>query len=490
VPALDAAAQSYDAVIVGAGPNGLAAAITLGQAGLSTLVVEADATPGGGARTQELTLPGFHHDVCSTVHPLGVASPFLRTLDLARHGLSWAFPPSPLAHVVDERRTVMLEHSLSETAKSLGQDGRTYEALLRPFVDRCDPLLEMVLGPLHWPSEPWLLAKFGLTALRSLESLAQRFRADEAGALLAGMGAHAMQPLDAPATASFALILGLTAHAIGWPLAREGSQAITAALVATHRNLGGELLLNRRVNHWSELPPARAYLFDLTPRQVLAVAGSELPSHYRSRLARFRYGPGVFKMDWALSAPIPWRDATCARAGTVHLSGTVAQVAACERAVAEGRVSDQPFVIVVQPSLFDSSRAPKGLHTAWAYCHVPHASDFDASRLIEAQLERFAPGFKDCILARASKNTSAMESYDANYVGGDINGGAATLRQLFTRPVVRLDPYSTPVSRFFICSSSTPPGGGVHGMCGHWAAKSALRNVFGRRSDSPGQLLA
>jgi phytoene dehydrogenase-like protein len=479
---VDAARPGYDAVIVGAGPNGLAAAITLAKAGLSTLVVEAHATPGGGARTQELTLPGFQHDVCSTVHPLGVSSPFFRQLDLERDGLDWIYPSAPLAHVLDEQRTVILEHSLVGTAERLGNDGPTYAALLRPFVERYDSLLEMVLGPLHWPRDPVLLARFGLSALRSLQQLALRFEGPEARALLAGMGAHAMQRLDAPATASFALILGLTAHAIGWPIARGGSQAITSALVARHHALGGELMLNRRVNHWRELPPARAYLFDLTPRQLLEVTGTDLPGGYRARLARFRYGPGVFKMDWALNAAIPWRDAECLRAGTVHLSGSLSQVAASERAMGEGSISKQPFVIVVQPSLFDASRAPPGRHTAWAYCHLPHGSTFDASSLIEDQIERFAPGFKDCILARAGRGPAEMQRYDENYVGGDINGGAASLGQLFTRPVVQLDPYATPVPHFFLCSSSTPPGGGVHGMCGYWAAKSALRKAFGRRA--------
>jgi len=479
---LDAAASKYDAVIVGSGPNGLAAAITLARAGLSTLVVEARATPGGGARTEELTLPGFLHDVCSTVHPLGVASPFLRTLDLKQYGLSWIFPPSPLAHVLDEQRAVVIERSLANTARQFGRDSASYVALLEPFVERWEPLLKMALAPLRWPVEPLLLAKFGLTALQSLEHVARRFSTDEPRALLAGMGAHAMQPLDESATASFALILGLTAHAIGWPIAVGGSQAITDALVASLRALGGELLLNTRVSHYRELPRARAYLFDLTPKQLLEVTGSELPADYRASLARFRYGPGVFKMDWALSAPIPWRDPACALAGTVHLSGTLAEVAESERAVAQGRVSHRPFVIVVQPSLFDSSRAPLGQHTAWAYCHVPNGSTFDAADLIEGQIERFAPGFKDCVLARESKGTGAMHRYNENYVGGDINGGAATLNQLFTRPVARLDPYSTPAHDIFICSSSTPPGGGVHGMCGYWAAQSALKNVFGTPS--------
>jgi phytoene dehydrogenase-like protein len=340
----------------------------------------------------------------------------------------------------------------------------------------------MVLGPLHWPHDPWLLARFGLTALRSLEQVARRFHEAEASALLAGMGAHAMQRLDAPATASFALILGMTAHAVGWPIARGGSQMITRALVDIHRELGGELVLNRRVSDWRELPSARAYLFDLTPQQLLEVIGGDLPAAYRARLGRFRYGPGVCKMDWALNTPIPWRDAECARAATIHLSGSLARVAESERAMATGKISEQPFVIVVQPSLFDASRAPTGRHTAWAYCHLPHRSTFDASNLIEQQIERFAPGFKDCILARASKGPARMEQYNENYVGGDINGGAASLAQMFTRPVARLDPYSTPVPHFFLCSSSTPPGGGVHGMCGYWAAKSALRKVFGKQA--------
>ncbi|HKO49820.1 MAG TPA: NAD(P)/FAD-dependent oxidoreductase [Polyangiaceae bacterium] len=474
------ARPKYDAVVVGAGPNGLSAAITLARAKLSTLLIEAHATPGGGARTQELTLPGFLHDVCSTVHPLGVASPFFRTLDLAGHGLQWIFPPAPLAHVLADGRAVMLEKSVTDTAAELGPDGTSYESLFRPFVERCEPLLEMVLGPLRWPSAPLLLARFGMTALGSLERLAHaRFKGEAARALLAGMSAHAMQPLAAPATAAFALILGLTGHAIGWPIARGGSQAIIRALSATLRELGGELRLNQRVTQLAELPSARAYLFDLTPRQVLQIAGGALPARYRQRLARFRYGPGVFKMDWALSAPIPWRDSACARAATVHLSGSLEDIARAESAVQRGRVSNQPFVIVVQPSLFDASRAPAGLHTAWAYCHVPHGSEIDLSRQIERQIERFAPGFATSILARASKAAPDMERYNENYVGGDINGGAATLRQLFTRPLARIDPYATPSPNLFICSSSTPPGGGVHGMCGYWAAQSALRGVFG-----------
>lgn len=473
----------YDAVIVGSGPNGLAAAITLGRAGLSTLVIEARDKPGGGARTEELTLPGFHHDVCSTVHPLGVASPFFRSLDLARHGLTWIFPPAPLVHMLGDGRTVTLEQSLSETARKLGPDGANYAALFEPFVVAEERLLEMVLGPLRWPSDPLLLAQFGFAALDSLQRLShRRFRGDAARALLAGMGAHAMQPLDAPATASFALILGLTAHAIGWPIARGGSRAITEALVATHRNLGGEIRLEQRVSQIHQLPAARAYLFDVTPRQLLSIAGDVLPQHYRQRLTNFRYGPGIYKMDWALSAPIPWRDPACARSATVHLSGRLADVAESESVVQRGRVAQRPFVILVQPSLFDSSRAPPGQHVAWAYCHVPHGSNIDASQLIEDQIERYAPGFSALILARSRKSAQDMERYNENYVGGDINGGAAVLAQLFTRPVVSLDPYATAAPNVFLCSSSTPPGGGVHGMCGYWAAQSALRKVFAKPS--------
>lgn len=473
----------YDAVIVGAGPNGLAAAITLAREGLSTLVLEAHATPGGGARTQALTVPGFAHDVCSTVHPLGVGSPFFRSIDLARYGLEWVEPPAPLAHVLDDGRAVTMEQSLAATAAGLGADGPAYDRLFRPFVERSDELLRMALAPLQIPSAPLLLARFGLSALRSLEGLARGTFQDEAAhALFAGMGAHAMQPLSAPATASFALILGLTGHAIGWPVARAGSQSIIAAMVALLKDLGGQVTTQSPIEHFEQLPAANAYLFDVGPQQLLRITGHRLPESYRERLRRFRYGPGVYKMDWALSSPIPWRDPSCARAGTVHLSGSLERVAASEAAVNEGRVSLQPFTIVVQPSLFDATRAPPGKHTAWAYCHVPSGSTRDYSALVENQIERFAPGFRDCILARAKRDSRAMESYNPNYVGGDINGGAATWSQLFTRPVASFDPYATPLDNVFLCSSSTPPGGGVHGMCGYWAARSALRNVFRREA--------
>ena len=472
-------AEACEALVVGAGPNGLAAAITLARAGIATRVLEAERTPGGGARTQALTRPGFLHDPCATVHPLAVASPFFATLGLERHGLAWVHPDAPLAHVLEDGRAVLLERSLEATARGLGRDGDAWRRLLAPFVARYADLCDEILGPLRIPRAPGLLARFGWVALRSLEGLVHaRFREPAAGALLAGIAAHAMRPLDAPASASFGLVLAAAAHAVGWPLARGGSQAISDALVACLREAGGELETGHRVARLDELPPARAVLFDVTPRQLLAIAGPRLPARYRRALARYRYGPGVFKMDWALDGPIPWRDPACARAATVHLAGDARAVAAAEAAPAQGRLAAEPFVLLVQPSLFDASRAPAGRHTAWAYCHVPHGSPADASAAIEARIERHAPGFRERVLARATRTAAELERYDPNYVGGDINGGAATLRQLFLRPVARWDPYATPLPGIFLCSSATPPGGGVHGMCGHWAARSALARVF------------
>ena len=473
--------DDYDAVVVGSGPNGLAAAIVLLRAGLSTLLIEAHAQPGGGTRTAELTLPGFQHDVCSTVHPLGVASPFFRSLDLSRQGVQWSEPPLALAHVLRDGSVATLTRSLTETARGLGADEQAYLDLMSPFVERSGELLYEILGPLRVPRAPLLLAQFGLAALGSLQGFAtRRFREPGTQALLAGMGAHAMQPLTAPATASFGLVLALAAHVAGWPVARGGSRAISDALVHLFRSLGGELTLGQAVTGSSELPRARAYLFDVTPRQLLHIAGRELPTSYRRRLHAFHYGPGVFKMDWALRGPVPWRDPRCRQAATVHLSGSLLDVADAEARVQRGRLSSRPFVIFVQPSLFDAGRAPPGQHTGWAYCHVPLGSREDASALIEQHIEHFAPGFGDLVQGRSVMNSEAMERYNANYVGGDINGGSALLSQLFTRPVARLDPYSTPNPRLFLCSSSTPPGGGVHGMCGYWAAASALRRVFNK----------
>lgn len=470
---------SYDAVVVGAGPNGLSAAIALAQEGLSVLVLEAGSNAGGGCRSGPLEVPGVIHDHCSTVHPLGAGSPFFRSLPLSRHGLRWIQPASAVAHVLDDGRVVTLERSIASTADQLGADAKRYRDLLEPFVERYQDLLDMVLGPLRLPTSPLLLARFGRHGLRSMTALARRFEHEPARALLAGIGAHAMVPLDAPATAAFALLLAAGGHAVGWPIAEGGSQAITDALVGSLLELGGRIECGRPVTDLATVPRARAYLLDLTPRQVLQVASSRLPRIYRRRLGRFRYGLGVYKMDWVLKAAIPWSNVGCGRAATVHIGGPASEVAAAEAAVHAGLRPARPFVLLVQPTLFDPSRAPVGLHTAWAYCHVPHGWPGDASSAIEERIEHHAPGFRDLVLARSTRTAVQMEAYNPNYVGGDINGGASDLSQLFFRPMPRLDPYATPAKDLFLCSSSTPPGGGVHGMCGYWAARSALRRVFG-----------
>jgi phytoene dehydrogenase-like protein len=465
----------------------LAAAVALSRAGLATLLVEAEDTPGGGARTKELTLPGFLHDVCSTVHPLAVASPYFQSLKLERFGLEWIHSPAPLAHVLGDGSAVLLERSVDATAQRLGRDGPAYRGLMEELAERFDELAPMVLAGLRLPSSPGLAARFGVTALRSMRSLARsRFREPAAGALLAGIAAHAVLPLDAPATAAFALVLASAGHAVGWPVACCGSAALVAALVECFRESGGEIVTGCRVSSLTELPVARAYVLDVTPKQLIAIAGERLSASYRRKLERFRYGPGVFKMDWALGAPIPWRDPQCARAATVHLWGDLEQIARTEALVHQGATDAAPFVILTQPSLFDASRAPTGQHTAWAYCHVPNGSELDCSAEIESVIERFAPGFKDLVLARHSMTAQQLERYDPNYVGGDIAGGSSDLRQLFLRPVAQLDPYATSAPDLFLCSSSTPPGGGVHGMCGYWAARSVLRKVFARAAIDTG----
>ena len=470
--------SSYDAIVVGAGPNGLAAAIAIAQTGRSVLVVEGQDTVGGGARSAALTLPGFLHDVCSAVHPLAVGSPFFSTLPLSSHGLDWVQPPAPLAHPLDDGTAVMMERSVEATADGLGPDAASYRGLFGPLVRDWPKLTDDLLGPLRLPRHPLVTARFGLTGLRSALSVAQsRFGGERARALFAGLAAHSILPLERPVSAAFGLVLGASGHAVGWPMPRGGAQRIADALASHLTSLGGRIETGRPVERLEDLPAAAVTLLDMTPKQVIKVAGQRLPGFFRRRLEAYRYGPGVFKMDWALSGPVPWRASECARAGTVHLGGTMAEVAHAEREVWRGSHPDRPFVLFSQPSLFDPSRAPGGQHTAWAYCHVPNGSDFDMTDRIEAQVERFAPGFRERILQRSARPPAAMEEYNPNYIGGDINGGVQDIGQLFSRPARMFSPYSIPSTNLFICSSSTPPGGGVHGMCGYFAARAALRRL-------------
>ncbi len=470
--------KQYDAIIIGAGPNGLAAAVALARAGRSTLVREAEADVGGGVRSAELTLPGFVHDICSAIHPLGVASPFLRALPLAEHGLRWVYSPAPLAHPLDDGTAVLLDRSVAATAAALGRDGTAYHRLVAPLVRRWEPIADATLAPLLPPRHPLALTHFGMRALWPASLLARTlFRGQRARALFAGMAAHAILPLEQPFTSAFGLVMLLFGHAVGWPFPRGGAGQLSAALDSYLRALGGEVRTHTRVESLDQLPPARAILCDITPRQLLAIAGERLPDGYRRALGRYRYGPGVFKVDWALDGPIPWAAPECRRAATLHLGGTLDEIAESERAPWRGEHATRPFVLLAQHSLFDPTRAPDGKHTAWAYCHVPNGSAEDMTERIEQQVERFAPGFRARILARSTMGPAEMQAHNANYIGGDINGGAQDLAQLFTRPVARLDPYATPARGIYLCSSSTPPGGGVHGMCGYWAARSALRDM-------------
>ncbi len=473
------ARQSYDAVVVGSGPNGLAAAITLARAGKTVAVFEARATPGGGMRTAELTLPGFQHDICSAIHPLGIGSPFMRSLPLERFGVEWIFPPAALAHPLDDATAVTLERSVAATAAQLGRDAGRYRRLFGPLARQWQPIAQFTLGPLGLPRRPLALARFGLPALAPADLLARTlFREERTRGFFAGMAAHSMLPLSQPASAAFGLVLGLFGHALGWPLPRGGSQRLADALVAYLRELGGTVVTDAPITALDDLPPARAILCDVTPRQLIAIAARHLPQGYQQRLAHFHYGPGVCKVDFALDGPIPWHAAACARAGTVHLGWSLDEIATSERAAWQGEHAARPFVLLAQQSLFDPTRAPAGRQTAWAYCHVPNGSTVDMTGRIEAQIERFAPGFGARILARHTMTALDMQAYNPNYIGGDINGGAQDVTQLFTRPTAQLDPYATPLHNLFLCSSSTPPGGGVHGMCGYHAARSVLRKVF------------
>jgi phytoene dehydrogenase-like protein len=466
-----------EAVVVGSGPNGLAAAITMARAGRSVVVLEAAETIGGGVRTAELTLPGFRHDVCSAIHPLAAASQCFRELPLGDHGLELVQPDAPLAHPLDDGTAVLLERSVDETAAALGPDAEEYRKLMAPLVDRSGRLEPFLLGHSPIPRRPLLAARFAVVALRSAVGLAKRLKGVRARALFAGLAAHSIQDLHRIPTASFGLVLGLFGHTHGWPLVRGGSQRLADALAAYLVSVGGEIETRRRVHALEELPTAETIFLDVTPRQVLRIAGHRLPARYARALRRYRYGPGVFKVDWALAGPVPWSASECARAGTIHLGGTLEEIAESEEAVWSGEEPERPFVLAAQQSLFDDSRAPEGRHTLWAYCHVPNGSSSDMTDRIEAQVERFAPGFRDRILGRSVTGPAELERYNENYVGGDINGGVQDLRQLYTRPAVRLNPYSTPVEGLYICSSSTPPGGGVHGLCGYYAARSALRSA-------------
>jgi phytoene dehydrogenase-like protein len=467
-----------DAIVVGAGPNGLAAAITLARAGRSVRAYEAAPVAGGGTRTAELTLPGFRHDVCSTILPLTIASPFFASIDLAARGLELIHPEVPFAHPFDGGRAAILERSVQATADGLGgADGRAWRRLFGPLVRDVGKLGPEILRPVvHVPRHPLALVRFGLPALRSARGLARaRFDDEAARGLFAGVAAHSMLSLDRPLSASFGLVLATFAHAVGWPMVRGGAAGVARALVAELEAAGGEVVTGHRVDSLADLPPARAVLLDVTPRQLVAIAGDRLPPRSRRRAERFRYGPGVFKVDWALDAPVPWAAEGPRRAATVHLGGTLDEIAAGEAEVAAGRHPERPYVLFVQYAAWDPSRAPAGKATAWAYCHVPPGSTVDMTDRIEAQVERFAPGFRDLILARATHAPAAMEAYDANYVGGDINGGIEDIRQLVFRPWPTIDPYRVGAG-LYLCSSSTPPGGGVHGMSGLFAARSALRH--------------
>jgi phytoene dehydrogenase-like protein len=481
--------RSPDAVVVGSGPNGLSAGVVLARAGWSVLMVEARATIGGGSRTGELTLPGFRHDICSAVHPLAAGSPFLRSLPLERQGLEWIHPDVPLAHPLDNGRVAVLRRSLDETAESLGADARSYHALMGPVAQSGEALLPHLrspagiarnAGPLA--RHPVALARFTLASLGSVARLARaRFEDSPARALLAGMGGHSNLPLTWSPTAGFALGLALGGHVVGWPVAAGGSQAIADALASIFIELGGEIQTETTVTSLDDLPPARAIVLDLTPRQVLQVAGSRLPLRYQRAFQRYRYGPGVFKMDWALDSPIPWRDEVCRAAGTLHLGGTLEEIAAGEAAVWQGNHPERPFLILSQPSLFDRSRAPDGKDTAWAYCHVPNGSSVDMAGRVEAQIERFAPGFRDCILARNIMRTGDVARYNQNYIGGDMAGGVQDLEQAFVRPSLVSSPYWVAGDHIYFCSSATPPGPGVHGMCGYLAARAVLAREGRRR---------
>ena len=468
----------YDAVVVGSGPNGLAAAILLQQNGLSVLLLEAKSEIGGGLRSAELTLPGYVHDICSAIHPLAVNSPFFETLPLSEHGLEYIYPEIAAAHPFDNGSAAVLKKSIEETAHLLGADEQTYLKLMQPMVNDWPIIASDVLGLLHFPKHPLAMARFGFPALTSATHLANKFKTEQAKGLLAGMAAHAMQPLSNLTTSAAAMVLMACGHLKGWPIPKGGSKHIASALASYFISIGGKIETNFYVRSLDQLPSSKAVLFDVSPRQLLQIAGHKFSSIYKWQLERYRYGMGVFKVDWALDAPIPFKAPECTQAGTIHIGNTLNEIAAAEQQVWNGNHPEKPFVLLAQQSIFDSTRAPKGKHTAWAYCHVPNGSKVDMTDAIEKQIERFAPDFRETILAKHTMNTEQVEAYNPNYIGGDINGGVIDIGQLFTRPALRLSPYKTSAKGIYICSASTPPGGGVHGMGGYNAGKKVLKDLF------------
>ncbi len=471
--------NNYDAYVIGSGPNGLAAAISLAQKGLKVIIYEAKSSIGGGTRTEELTEPGFLHDVCSAVHPTAAASPFFNTLPLADYGLEWIHPDFPIAHPFDNEEPIIIEQSFDDTLQRLGKDGKNYNALFKELIDSWPYLVNDVFGTLRVPKHPLTLARFGWYGMFSAKHLSNSiFKSERLKTYFAGLAAHSILPLENAFTSTFGLMLGITAHSVGWPVAKGGSKSITDALAAHFLSLGGTIEVNRHIESIDLLPENKPVLFDLTPRQVATIAGSRIPSAIQSKLKKYVYGPGVFKIDFALSEEVPWSDVECRKAGTLHLGGSFAEISRSEKDIWKGKHNESPYVLISQPSLFDATRAPNGKHTLWAYCHVPAGSTRDMTTEIENQIERFAPGFKDTIISKAVMNTIDFEKYNPNYIGGDINGGAQFVKQLFGRPLLKWNPYKLGDDGIYICSSSTPPGGGVHGMAGFNAAQTVLKNEF------------
>ncbi|MBB5394030.1 NAD(P)/FAD-dependent oxidoreductase [Mucilaginibacter sp. AK015] len=470
--------RDFDAIVVGSGPNGLAAAILMQQNGLSVLLIEGKSQIGGGLRTAELTLPGFKHDICSAIHPLAAASPFFKTLPLAAHGLNYIYPEVDAAHPLEHGNPAVLCRSIDATAHQLGADEEAYKSLMLSVTKNWSLIDTDVLGPLHFPKHPLAMASFGFNAIKPATLMANKFKTKQAKALLAGMAAHSMQPLTNIATSAIALVLLAAGHLQGWPVPQGGSNSIANALAAHFTSLGGHIQTDTYIKSLDQLPSAHAVLFDITPKQLLQIAGHKFSALYKWQLERYRYGVGVYKVDWALSDPIPFSSETCRKAGTVHIGNTLNEIRDAEKQTWSGKHPDKPFVLLAQQSLFDDTRAPQGKHTAWAYCHVPGGSTKDMTAAIEKQVERYAPGFRDIILAKHTMDTVQMEEYNPNYIGGDINGGVIDIGQLFTRPALRYSPYQTSQKGLYICSASTPPGGGVHGMCGYYAAKKALKDIF------------